>query len=72
MKVGCFALVDPFLQLDHQLERVAGMGFKYADVADNHPGGLGRECGLTATTSLDEDPIDVLESYTYLKTLGVE
>jgi hypothetical protein len=28
MKVGCFALVDPFSTLDHQLERIAGMGFQ--------------------------------------------
>ena len=40
IKVGCFALVDPFSLLDHQLERVAGLGFKYADVTDNHPGGI--------------------------------
>lgn len=60
MKVGCFALVDPFALLDHQLERVAGMGFKYADVTDNHPGGLlGREFGFSATTSLDDNPADV-------------
>ena len=37
MKVGCFALVDPFSLLDHQLERVAGLGFKYADVTDKRP-----------------------------------
>lgn len=60
MKVGCFALVDPFSLLDHQLERIAGMGFKYADVTDNHPGGiLGREFGFTATASLDDNPADV-------------
>lgn len=60
MKVGCFALVDPFSLLDHQLERIAGMGFKYADVTDNHPGGiLGREFGFTATASLDDHPQDV-------------
>ena len=60
MKVGCFALVDPFSLLDHQLERVAGLGFKYADVTDNHPGGLlGREFGFTATASLDDNPADV-------------
>ena len=40
MKVGCFALVDPFQTLDHQLERIAGLGFRYADVTDNHPGGF--------------------------------
>jgi inosose dehydratase len=60
MKVGCFALVEPFSVLDHQLARVAGMGFKYADVTDNHPGGLlGREFGFTATASLDENPADL-------------
>ncbi len=64
MKVGCFALVDPFSLLDHQLERVAGMGFKYADVTDNHPGGiLGREFGFTATASLDDHPQDVLSLF---------
>lgn len=64
MKVGCFALVDPFSLLDHQLERVAGMGFKYADVTDNHPGGiLGREFGFTATASLDDHPQDVLDLF---------
>ena len=37
MKVGCFALIDPFSTLDHQLERIADLGFKYADVTDSHP-----------------------------------
>lgn len=64
LKVGCFALVDPFSLLDHQLERIAGMGFKYADVTDNHPGGLlGREFGFSATTSLDDNPRDVQELF---------
>lgn len=61
MKVGCFALVDPFSTLDHQLARIAGMGFKYADVTDNHPGGLlGREFGFSATASLDDNPGDLV------------
>ncbi|MGD2143393.1 MAG: sugar phosphate isomerase/epimerase [Anaerolineae bacterium] len=60
MKVGCFALIDPFQSLDHQLQRIAGLGFKYADVTDNHPGGLlGREFGFSATVSLDDNPRDV-------------
>lgn len=60
MKVGCFALVDPFQTLDHQLSRIAGMGFRYADVTDNHPGGLlGREFGFSASVSLDDNPGDV-------------
>jgi inosose dehydratase len=64
MKVGCFALVDPFSLLDHQLERIAGLGFKYADVTDNHPGGLlGREYGFSATASLDENPRDLRQLF---------
>lgn len=60
MEIGCFALIDPFSTLDHQLERIAGMGFRYADVTDNHPGGLlGREFGFSATTSLDDNPADL-------------
>jgi inosose dehydratase len=43
---------------------VAGLGFKYADVTDNHPGGiLGREFGFTATASLDDNPQDVLDLF---------
>ncbi len=60
MKVGCFALVDAFQAFDHQLERIAGLGFRYADVTDNHPGGSrGREYGFAATVSLDDNPADV-------------
>jgi len=60
MHVGCFALVDPFETLDHQLERIAEMGFEHADVTDNHPGGLlGREFDFAATVSLDDNPADV-------------
>jgi inosose dehydratase len=40
------------------------MGFKYADVTDNHPGGLlGREFGFSATISLDDNPRDVRELF---------
>lgn len=60
MKVGCFALIDPFTTLDHQLQRIEDMGFKYADVTDSHPGGsLGRDYGFAATASLDENPMDL-------------
>lgn len=60
MKVGCFAIVDPFQTIEHQLERVASMGFQYADVTDNHSGGLlGREFGFAATVSLDDNPADI-------------
>jgi len=60
MKVGCFALIDPFTTLEHQLKRIADMGFKYADVTDTHPGSsLGRDYGFAATASLDENPMDL-------------
>jgi inosose dehydratase len=60
MKVGCFALVDPFSTFEHQLKRVSGMGFSCADVTDTHSGGLlGKEFGFTATVSLDENPFKI-------------
>ena len=60
MKVGCFALIDPFSTLDHQLQRIEDMGFKYADVTDSHPGSsLGRDYGFAATASLDDNPMDL-------------
>lgn len=60
MKVGCFALIDPFSTLDHQLQRIEDMGFKYADVTDSHPGSsLGRDYGFAATASLDGNPMDL-------------
>ncbi|MGD9028760.1 MAG: sugar phosphate isomerase/epimerase [Anaerolineae bacterium] len=64
MKVGCFALLLPFQTLDGQLAHIAELGFKYADVTDNHPGGLlGREFGFSATVSLDDNPQDVLDLF---------
>ncbi len=38
IKVGCFALIDPFSALEHQLDRIRDWGFKYADVADSTDG----------------------------------
>ena len=60
MDIGCFALVDPFSLMDHQLQRIKDLGFSYADVTDNHDGGmLGTEFGFTASVSLDANPHDV-------------
>lgn len=60
MKVGCFALIDPFSVLHHQLGRIQEWGFKYADVTDNTDGGcLGVEFGFTAVASLDANPFDL-------------
>ena len=60
IKVGCFALLDPFSVLEHQLERIQGLGFRYADVTDNTDGAcLGVEFGFTAVASLDANPFDL-------------
>lgn len=62
--VGCFALVDPFSLLDHQLDRIAGLGFKHADVTDNTDGAcLGAEFGFTAVASLDANPHDLKRAF---------
>ncbi len=64
MKVGCFALIDPFATLDHQLSRINGMGFKYADITDNTDGGsLGVEFGFAAVASLDANPFDLKRQF---------
>jgi inosose dehydratase len=60
IKVGCFALVDPFSVLDHQLARIKSWGFSCADVTDNSDGAaLGVEFGFAAVASLDANPYDL-------------
>jgi inosose dehydratase len=60
MKVGCFALIDPFATLDHQLGRIKAWGFKYADVTENTDGGsMGVEFGFSSVASLDANPFDI-------------
>jgi inosose dehydratase len=64
MKVGCFALIDPFSVLDHQLQRIQELGFRYADVTDNTDGGsLGVEFGFAAVASLDANPFDLKRQF---------
>jgi len=65
MKVGCFALIDPFQTFEHQLNRIHKLGFHFADVTDNFSGGsLGRDGGFHAAVSLDENPMDILRTFT--------
>ena len=59
MKVGCFALIDPFTVLEHQLERIAGRGFKYADVTDTQDGSSIGSKVFHAVVSLDANPYDI-------------
>ncbi len=57
MKIGCFALVEPFTDMRRQFAAIAEMGFAYADLTDNHGGAsLGAEFGFAATVSLDTHP----------------
>ncbi|MEJ5867013.1 sugar phosphate isomerase/epimerase [Pseudokineococcus sp. 5B2Z-1] len=58
--VGCFALVDPFSTLDHQLDRIRDWGFHHADVTDTSDGAvLGNHFGFSAVASLDANPHDL-------------
>src|SRR5210317_863615 len=60
MKVGCFALINPFSTLDKQLDTIRDWGFKYADLTDSSDGAcLGNEYGFTAMASLDANPFDL-------------
>ena len=60
IKVGCFALVNPFCTLPRQLEQIQSWGFRYADLTDSTDGGcLGAEYGFTAVASLDANPSDL-------------
>jgi inosose dehydratase len=44
IKVGCFALVNPFCTLPQQLEQIKKWGFTCADLTDSTGGGcLGTE-----------------------------
>jgi len=61
MIVGCFALIEPFQPMKRQFEAIAQMGIQYADITDNHSGGmLGVEYGFTASFSLDSHPAKIL------------
>jgi len=57
MKIGCFALIEPFTTMQRQFQAIREMGFDYADLTDNHDGGsLGVEFGFASSVSLDSTP----------------
>lgn len=57
IKIGCFALVEPFTPMQRQFQAIAEMGIRYADLTDNHDGAsLGVEYGFAASISLDSCP----------------
>ncbi len=60
IKVGCFALVNPFSLLEAQLDQIKKWGFSCGDLTDNSDGAcLGVEYGFTALASLDSNPFDI-------------
>jgi len=62
MIIGCFALVEPFAPMARQFQAIAEMGIEYADLTDNHNGGmLGVEYGFAASVSLDSHPAGIRE-----------
>ncbi len=62
MKIGCFALVEPFTPMQRQFQAIREMGFDYADLTDNHDGAtLGTEFGFSASISLQSHPHRIRE-----------
>ena len=60
MKIGCFALIQPFSPMRRQFELIRELGFDYADLTDNHDGATpGTEYGFSASFSLDSHPHSV-------------
>lgn len=60
IKVGCFALINPFSPLESQLDHIKKWGFSCGDLTDNSDGAcLGVEYGFTALASLDANPFDI-------------
>jgi inosose dehydratase len=62
MKIGCFALIEPFADMARQFQAIREMGIEYADLTDNHDGAmLGAEYGFAAAVSLDGHPRKIRE-----------
>ena len=60
MRLGCFALIQPFSGMADQFRAIREMGITNADLTDNHDGAtLGVEYGFSASVSLDSHPADI-------------
>ena len=60
MKIGCFALIEPFTCMQRQFELIREMGLEYGDLTDNHNGGmLGVEYGFSSSISLETHPAKI-------------
>lgn len=70
MIIGCFALVQPFTGLLRQLQLIREIGIDFADLTDNHNGGmLGVEFGFAASVSLDSHPSKIRDM---AKSAGIQ
>ena len=57
MRIGCFALIQPFSAMATQFQLIRELGLNIADITDNHDGAtLGVEYGFSASVSLDSHP----------------
>ena len=60
MKVGCFALIEAWQNLEAQLKIIADLGFSCADITDSHSGAsLIGMIHANASLSLEENPITI-------------
>ena len=74
MKIGCFALVEPFTPMERQFELIRSLDIDYVDLTDNHDGAsLGVEFGFAASVSLDSNPADfqIIKAIRLAADLGV-
>jgi inosose dehydratase len=61
MRIGCFALIQPFTAMATQFRLIRELGLDNADITDNHDGAtLGVEYGFSASVSLDSHPDKIL------------
>lgn len=60
IKIGCFALINPFQTLEQQVDQIKEWEFEYADITDNADGAcLGSHFGFNAVASLDANAFDL-------------
>ena len=60
IKIGCFAVINPFETLDKQVDQIKAWGFEYADITDNADGAcLGSHFGFNSVASLDANAYDL-------------
>ena len=64
MRIGCFALVEPFSPMGQQFQVIREMGIEYADLIDNHNAGMpgANEVHLYESTVHTDNFIDCIKS----------